>query len=87
MRSLDLISMTSDITGSNYAFSVLDGVPSNRNLRTSTFDRPHKITVSGTVNLPYASRFSLTYNGISGVPFTYVAVSYTHLTLPTIYSV
>lgn len=72
MQSRDLISMTSDITGSNYAFSVLDGTPGNRNLRTSTFDRPHKITVSGTVNLPFASRFSLTYNGISGVPFTYV---------------
>jgi hypothetical protein len=72
MRSRDLISMTSDITGSNYAFSVLDGTPSNRALRTSTFDRPHKVSVSGTVNLPFASRFSLTYNGISGVPFTYV---------------
>jgi hypothetical protein len=72
MRSRDLISMTSDITGSNYAFSVLDGTPGNRNLRTSTFDRPHKVSVSGTVNLPFASRFSLTYNGISGVPFTYV---------------
>jgi len=50
---------------------VLDGTVDHRNLRTSTFDRPHKITISGTVNTPFNSRFSLTYSGISGIPFTY----------------
>jgi len=70
-HSLDLISLTSDITGSNYANGVLDGTVDHRNLRTSTFDRPHKITISGTVNTPFNSRFSLTYSGISGIPFTY----------------
>ena len=71
-HSLDRISMTSDITGSNYSFSVLDGTPDHRNLRTSFFDRPHKVTVSGSLNAPFDTRFSLTYNGLSGTPFTYV---------------
>jgi hypothetical protein len=70
-HALDLISMTSDITGSNYAFSVLDGTVNARNLRTSTFDRPHKLTLAGTVNMPFETRFSLAYNGLSGTPFTY----------------
>jgi hypothetical protein len=71
-HALDRISMTSDITGSNYSFSVLDGTPDHRNLRTSFFDRPHKLTLSGTVNTPFQTHFSLTYNGLSGTPFTYV---------------
>jgi len=71
-HSLDRISMTSDITGSNYSFSVLDGTPDHRNLRTSFFDRPHKVTLSGSFNTPFDTRFSLTYNGLSGTPFTYV---------------
>jgi hypothetical protein len=71
-HSLDRISMTSDITGSNYSFSVLDGTPDHRNLRTSFFDRPHKVTLSASLNAPLDTRFSLTYNGLSGTPFTYV---------------
>jgi hypothetical protein len=71
-HSLDIMSMTSDITGSNYAFGVLDGTIENRNLRTSAFDRPHKVSISGTVNAPLGARFSLIYNGLSGTPFSYV---------------
>lgn len=71
-HSLDLMSMTSDITSSNFQFGALDGTIANRNLRTSTFDRPHKVSVSGTVNGPFGSRFSLIYNGVSGTPYTYV---------------
>ncbi len=71
-HSLDRISMTSDITGSNYSFSVLDGTPDHRNLRTSFFDRPHKVTLNGSLNMPFDTRVSLTYNGLSGTPFTYV---------------
>jgi hypothetical protein len=69
---LDIRSFTSDITGSNYAFGVLDGTVASPNLRTSSFDRPHKVTLSGTVDAPFDARFSLTYNGLSGTPFTYV---------------
>jgi hypothetical protein len=71
-HSLDRISMTSDITSSNYNFSVMDGTPDHRNLRTSFFDRPNKVTLSGSFNTPFDTRFSLTYNGLSGTPFTYV---------------
>jgi hypothetical protein len=70
-HTLDVISMTSDITSSNYNFGALDGTIENRNLRTSVFDRPSKITLSGTVNAPFATRFSLLYNGVSGSPFSY----------------
>jgi hypothetical protein len=71
-HALDVMSMTSDITGSNYAFGALDGTVANRNLRTSAFDRPHKVSISGTVNAPLNARFSLIYNGLSGTPYTYV---------------
>ena len=71
-HSLDVMSMTSDITSSNYQFGVLDGTVANRNLRTSAFDRPHKVSISGTVNAPFGTRFSLIYNGLSGTAFTYV---------------
>jgi len=71
-HSLDVMSMTSDITSSNYNFGALDGTIANRNLRTSAFDRPHKVSISGTVNAPFGARFSLIYNGVSGTPFTYV---------------
>jgi hypothetical protein len=71
-HALDVMSMTSDITSSNYNFGALDGAIANRNLRTSAFDRPHKISISGTVDAPFGARFSLIYNGLSGTPFTYV---------------
>ena len=71
-HSLDVMSMTSDITSSNFQFGALDGTIANRNLRTSSFDRPNKVTISGTVNAPFGARFSLIYNGVSGTPFTYV---------------
>src|SRR5207249_7798290 len=71
-HALDVMSMTSDITSSNYNFAVMDGTVANRNLRTSVFDRRHKVTVSGTVDAPFGSRFSLIYNGVSGQAFTYV---------------
>ena len=68
---LDLFSYTSDITGSNFNFGALDGTIANRNLTTSVYDRPHKISLSGTINAPFETRFSLIYTGISGSPFTY----------------
>jgi len=71
-HSLDVMSMTSDITSSNFQFGALDGTIANRNLRRSAFDRPHKVSISGTVNAPFGARFSLIYNGLSGTPFTYV---------------
>jgi len=68
----DLISLGSSIASSNLRFTPVDGTLANRNLRTSAFDQPHKITVTGTVNGPWNSRFSLSYVGISGTPYAYV---------------
>ena len=72
---LDLFSYTSDITGSNFNFGELDGTIANRNLTTSLYDRPHKISLSGTINVPFDTRFSLIYLGISGTPFTYTVAN------------
>jgi hypothetical protein len=67
----DLFSMTSSIASSNYRFTALDGTVANRNLRTSVFDIPHKITASATVHTKFDFLVSLIYVGQSGSPFTY----------------
>ena len=71
-RTQDLFSFTSSTANSNFRFTVLDGTLENRNLRTSWFDVPNKIVVSGTANLPFGIRGSLIYTGASGSPYTYV---------------
>ncbi len=68
----DLMSLTSSIASSNLGFAALDGTQANRIRRRSVFDRPHKITASGTVTLPFDFRASLIYVGVSGSPFTYM---------------
>lgn len=67
----DVFSLTSSIASSNLNFAALDGTLDHRNLRTSEFDTPHKITVSGTIGLPLDFGFSLIYIGISGSAFGY----------------
>src|SRR2546429_1499284 len=71
-HSLDVMSMTSDITNSNYNFAALDGTIANRNLRTSAFDRPHKVSLSGTVNVPFGWRFTPIFNRLSGTASTHL---------------
>jgi hypothetical protein len=68
----DLMSLTSSIAFSNYGFATLNGTLDNRQLTTSSFDRPHRVVLSGTVDLPYDFSFSLIYTGVSGSPFGYV---------------
>jgi hypothetical protein len=68
----DLMSLRDAQVVSNYGFVSLDGSLAARSLGTSVFSTPHKVTVSGTVNLPADVAFSLTYIGRSGLPFTYV---------------
>jgi carboxypeptidase family protein/TonB-dependent receptor-like protein len=67
----DLFSLTSSIASSNLNFAALDGTLANRNLRTSAFDLPHKITASGSVTLPYRVNLSVIYVGQSGFPYSY----------------
>jgi hypothetical protein len=68
----DAMSLTSSQAFSNYQFAAVDGPLEGRFLRTSFFDVPHKITLSGTVNLPLSSALSLIYIGRSGDPFSWI---------------
>ncbi len=68
----DVMSLTSSIAFSNYGFATLNGLLNDRELTTSAFDRPHRVVLSGTVNLPADFAFSLIYSGVSGNPFGYV---------------
>lgn len=71
-KSEDLFSLTSSIAFSNYGFATLNGTLDRRQLATSSFDRPHRVVLSGTVDLPYDFNVSLIYTGVSGSPFGYV---------------
>ena len=71
-RSYDLMSNNNSTSSSNYGRVPLDGSLTDRNLRPSSFDRPHKVSVSGLVHLPYNFAVSLQYVGISGTPYAYV---------------
>lgn len=70
-RAFDLISQTSSVAYSNYGYATLDGTLENRNVTTSFFDRPNKITFSGTYHFPHGVDASLVYIGVSGSPFGY----------------
>jgi outer membrane receptor for ferrienterochelin and colicin len=70
----DLISLTSSIAFSNYQFATVDGSLFDRNLTTSAFNTPHKITISGTATIPWVKTdLSLIYQGLSGSPYTWTA--------------
>ncbi|MGH7644804.1 MAG: TonB-dependent receptor [Gemmatimonadales bacterium] len=71
-RTEDLFSLTSSRAQSNFRNTPLDGTLDDRRLRTSGFDIPHKLVLSGTVSLPYKVLFSLIYIRQSGSPYTYV---------------
>ena len=70
-KSQDRMSFTSSQALSNFRFAPVDGDLENRNVRPSAFDRPHKITVSGTVALPLGFGAGITYIGQSGTPYTW----------------
>ncbi|MEK6688769.1 MAG: hypothetical protein AABZ01_09955, partial [Gemmatimonadota bacterium] len=72
-RTQDLISFGSSIASSNLQFTVLNGTLENRELRTSGFDIPSKISLSGTANVPFGFAVSLIYNGLSGRPYAYIS--------------
>ncbi len=68
----DAISLTSSQAFSNFQFAAVDGPLEGRNLTTSFFDTPHKLTLSGTVALPYRTSLSLIYIGRSGDPYAWI---------------
>jgi len=71
-RSYDLISLTSSVANSNYQFTPLDGPITDRNLRPSTFDIPHKITASATFDIKFGVALSVVYSGQNGYRYGYV---------------
>lgn len=74
-KTEDLMSLGSSIASSNLQFTVLNGTLEERELRTSGFDIPSKISISGTANVPFGFAVSLAYNGLSGRPYSYVTTN------------
>jgi len=70
-KTRDLMSMTSSQAASNLRFTALDGTLENRNLRTSGFDVPHKIGLSGSANLPFGLQASMVFTARSGLPYAW----------------
>jgi carboxypeptidase family protein len=72
-RGKDYQSFTSSISASNFQFAPLDGTIADRDLATSFFNVPHKLTLSGTLRIPVPlqPQISLIYLGRSGQPFSY----------------
>ncbi|MGE5230235.1 MAG: TonB-dependent receptor [Deltaproteobacteria bacterium] len=52
--------------------NALDGTLAERNLRPSGLDVPHRIAVSGSVDLPLGFGLGLIYSARSGTPYSYV---------------
>jgi len=71
-RAWDRMSLVNYPARANLEQTPLDGTLDDRRLRTSFFERPHRVLLNGTVRLPYHVRLSLLYTGTSGGPFTYV---------------
>jgi outer membrane receptor protein involved in Fe transport len=70
-NSADRISLTSFQAFSNFQFAPLDGSLGDRNVRPSAFDRRHKVTVTSTASLPYGFGAGLSFNMVSGLPYTW----------------
>jgi hypothetical protein len=70
--SKDRMSAAGDLASVNIgSANILDGTLDERRLAASLYSVPHKITLVGAVDLPFRVRFSLFYNGFSGLPYTY----------------
>ncbi len=72
MDAKDYFSLRDAQSVSNYGFSTVDGSLANRNLATSTYNIPNKITITATKNLPWGFALSGIYIGRSGTPYTFI---------------
>ena len=70
----DRVSMGRDVARPQRHARAVDGSLEHRELRTSFWERPHKVTLVATTDLPLGFRLGLTYFGISGGAYTYVAL-------------
>jgi len=71
-RAEDRMTLVNYNSVSYLSSTPLDGTLEDRPLRLSSFDVPHRVSASVSVNLPYHAQLSLLYSGASGTPFTYV---------------
>jgi hypothetical protein len=71
-RAWDRMSLVNYPARANLEQTPLDGTLEDRRVRTSFFERPHRVVASATVRLPQRFMLSLLYAGASGSPFTYV---------------
>ncbi len=69
----DRMGMVADRGSDIIRSTPVDGTLEERNVRTSIWERPHKITFVGTTDLPFGFRLGVTYIGMSGQPYTYVS--------------
>ena len=76
-RSRDLQSLTSDRAISNWRNGAqFAGLETDLGLAPSVFDRPHRVTASGTYTLPWKKAptdFSFYYSGFTGPRYMYTA--------------
>jgi hypothetical protein len=76
-KAKDVQSFTSSRATSNWRYGRMNaGDQLAQTATTSSFDRPHKVTLSGTYTFPWESwptEISLIYIGYSGTPYTYIA--------------
>ena len=68
----DQMGMGADLSGINAGSTPVNGSLEQRDLATSWWARPHKVTLVATTNLPLGFRFGFTYAGMSGTAYTYV---------------
>ncbi len=76
-KSKDVQSFTSSRATSNWRFGRMYSTDQYiTEATTSSFDRPHKLTLSGTYDFPWKNwptQVSLIYVGYSGTPYTYIS--------------
>lgn len=76
-KAKDVQSFTSSRATSNWRFGrVTSGDQLVDEALTSSFDRPNKVTLSGTYEFPWKNwptQISLIYIGFSGTPYTYIS--------------
>jgi hypothetical protein len=68
----DRMNMDGNIGILNAASTPVSGTLEDRELRSSFWERAHKVTLAATTGLPLGFRFGFTYFGMSGAPYTYV---------------
>jgi Carboxypeptidase regulatory-like domain len=74
-RAQDRTSLTANDMVSNYGFNAISGNPNAAGIRSSNFERPHKVVLA-VFGSPFPgledTELSLLYTGQSGLPYSYV---------------